>query len=190
MRRIVERLYEQFARYDRPTELWVCEQCAPEWTSAELGRVPLRTLSLMHLEAIHVMSLDDNDFRHFFPRLIELLLLEDSPVFAFSLARLKGRTPSWLPEERDVVRELVDALWDRLLTSFPAGLGYFSDAPTLIDFTFWCDVPLQPYLDRWQELDTPAANEHLADLTEYLGMMREPVDPAVKDQVAEWLRRR
>jgi hypothetical protein len=43
-------------------------------------------------------------------------------------------------------------------------LGYFSDSPTLIDFTYWCDEPLDPHLQRWQSLTTAAAAEHLADL--------------------------
>ena len=49
---------------------------------------------------------------------------------------------------------------------------------------------LQPYLDRWGDLNTTAAAAHLADLADYLGMMREPVDPAVKDEVQAWLAQR
>lgn len=187
---MVERLYAQFANYQCPADLWVCEQCGPEWSSADIRRTPLRSLPLPQLEAVHVMSLDDNDFRYFFPRLVELLLLQDAPVFAFCLDQLKGRTPMWQPAERGLVLDLVDGLWKALLDSFPADLGYFSDAPTLIDFTHWCDVPLQPYLDRWGDLNTTAAAAHLADLADYLGMMREPVDPAVKDEVRAWLAQR
>lgn len=186
---LVERLYEGFAGYECPADLWVCEQCGPEWSSADLRRTPLRSLSLPQLEAVHVMSLEDNAFRHFLPRLVELLLLEGSPVFAFSLAQLRGRTPTWPSAERELVGEFVDGLWTELLASSPANLGYFSDAPTLIDFTYWCDVPLQPYLDRWGNLDTPAAAEHLADLADYMEMMRQPVDPAIRDEVLHWLRR-
>lgn len=187
---IVELLYEQFACFECPAQLWVCEQCGPEWSSADIRRAPLRSLSLLQLEAIHLMSLDDNAFRHFFPRMIELLLIEDSPVFAFSLARLKGRTLTWSPAERELVVQLIDGLWAGLLSSFPADLGYFSDAPTLIDFTHFCDVPLQPYLDRWRNLNTAPAADHLADLAEYMDMMREPVQPAVRDEVLAWLRQR
>jgi hypothetical protein len=187
---MVAPLYERFGNYECPADLWVCEQCGPEWSSADIRGAPLRSLSLLQLEAVHVMSLADNDFRYFFPRLIELLLLQDSPVFAFSLAQLKGRTPGWQPAENDGVRRLVDDLWRALLERFPADLGYFSDAPTLIDFTYWCDIPLRPHLDRWRALKTDAAAAHLADLADYLGMMREPVDPAVKDEVLDWLAQR
>ena len=121
---------------------------------------------------------------------MEVLLREKSPMFAFSLAKLKGRTPTWPPAERELVGEFVDGLWTELLASSPAELGYFSDAPTLIDFTYWCDVPLQPYLARWTELTTPAAVEHLADLADHMDMMRQPVDPAITEQVLHWLGRR
>ena len=73
---MLERLYAAFAHYRLPADLEVCEQCGPEWTVQDIRSTPLRSLSLLQLEAIHLMSLDDNDFRHFFPRLIELLLAD------------------------------------------------------------------------------------------------------------------
>lgn len=66
-----------------------------------------------------MMSLDDNDFRHLFPRLIEALLEEFGPVFAFQLASLRGRTPHWPAAEFAVVHHLVDALWNELLDASP-----------------------------------------------------------------------
>ena len=86
--------------------------------------------------------------------------------------------------------DFVDGLWKALLDSFPADLGYFSDAPTLIDFTHWCDVPAALSRSLGRSGTTTAAAAHLADLADYLGMMREPVDPAVKDEVQAWLAQR
>jgi len=166
----------------------VCEQCGPEWTARDIRSTPLRSLSLPQLEAIHLMSLDDNAFRYFVPRLIDLLLGEKAPVFAFDLARLRVRVPTWPEPERAAVHDLVDALWHDLLASFPAELGYFSDSPTLIDFTYWCDEPLDPRLQRWQSLTTTAAAEHLADLLEYISYIGEPNEPAVKPLILQWLR--
>lgn len=185
---IVDRLYETFDAYPLPSDLAVCPQCGPEWSEADIRRIPLHSLSLPQLEAVHVMSLDDNAFRHFFPRLIQLLLNEQSPVFAFDLSRLKGRVPSWPTAETAVVTALVDDLWSGLLKGFPANLGYFSDGPTLIDFTYWCDRPLRPQLDRWLALDTEPAALHLADLVEYVFTIGEPAEPAVMPTVLEWLR--
>lgn len=187
---IVAELYRHFARYPFPARSEVCEQCGPEWTVADIRRTPLREISLLQLEALHVMSLDDNDFRHFFPRMIEALLSEFGPVFAFSLASLRGRTPQWPDAEAALVRRLVDTLWTELLGTFPAQLGYFSDAPTLIDFTYWCDAPVPEYLQHWQRLETRPAAEHLADLVDYVYTIGEPEEPAVKPVITEWLRQR
>jgi hypothetical protein len=82
----VERNYRQFAAYPCPADLWVCEQCGPQWSAADIRATPLRSLSLPQLVAVHVMSLDDNALRRFFPRLMELMLQTPSPVFDFRLA--------------------------------------------------------------------------------------------------------
>lgn len=184
---IVDELYRYFARYPLPARIEVCEDCGPEWSAEDIRGTPLREISLLQLEALHVMSLDDNDFRHFFPRLIDALLSEFGPVFAFSLASLRGRTQQWPTDEGALVRRLVDTLWTELLGAFPARLGYFSDSPTLIDFTYWCDAPVGEYLQRWQRLETQPATEHLADLVDCVYTIGEPAEPAVKPVVAEWL---
>lgn len=188
MHAVIGRLYETFARYRLPDGLQVCEQCGPEWTAADFRTTALRSLTLAQLEAVHVMSLDDNGFRYFFPRLVELLASQPSPVFAFDLARLKGRVPSWPAPESAAVTALLDDLWRCLLADSPADLGYFSDTPTLIDFTYWCDGALQRYLDSWLSLDTEPAALHLADLVEYIFTVGEPEEPAVKPVVLDWLR--
>jgi hypothetical protein len=87
---MLELLYTAFACYRLPDDLQVCEQCGPEWTAQDIRSSPLRSLSLLQLEAIHLMSLDDNGFRHFFRRSIELLLTDPAPVFAFDLGPTAG----------------------------------------------------------------------------------------------------
>jgi hypothetical protein len=181
-------LYTTFARYPLPGELEVCAQCGPEWSAGDIRRTPLRALSLPQLEALHVMSLSDDHFRHFFPRLIELLLDETAPVFAFNLRSLRERVPTWPAVEQQAVSGLTDDLWQHLLARHPADLGYFSDGPTLIDFTYWSGQPLQPHLDRWSAVGTVAAAQHLGDVVDAAFTMREPFEPAVKEQVLGWLR--
>jgi hypothetical protein len=90
----VEESYRRFAGYSLPANLWVCEQCGPEWTAESIRATPLRSVSLPQLTAVHVMSLDDDSLRHFFPRLMELMLNTPAPVFDFRLADLKFRLPS------------------------------------------------------------------------------------------------
>src|SRR6185369_13268205 len=91
----IERTYDRFAEYPAPAQLWVCPQCGPEWSAEDIRTTSLRSLSLAQLVAIHLMSLDDDSLRHFFPRLMELLLQTASPVFDFRLTDLKDRSPGW-----------------------------------------------------------------------------------------------
>jgi hypothetical protein len=65
------------------------------------------------------MSLGDDALRYFFPRLMELMLQTPSPVFDFRLADLKDRLPAWQPQEEASVRELADAIWSEMLTTYP-----------------------------------------------------------------------
>ncbi|MGY4654164.1 hypothetical protein [Mycobacterium sp. URHB0021] len=44
-----------------------CPQCGPEWSAEDIRSAPLRSLNLAQLVAIHLMSLDDDSLRHFFP---------------------------------------------------------------------------------------------------------------------------
>ncbi|MCV7302728.1 hypothetical protein H7J93_24185 [Mycobacterium barrassiae] len=153
----VELIYERFARYRFPANISVCEQCGPEWTSESIRATPLRSVSQPQLIAVHVMSLDDDSLRHFFPRLIEVMLQTDAPVFDFRLADLKARLPQWEPDERQTVVNLAEAVWSELLGSYPCDLGYFSDAPSAVDFLDWCGLDLRAHLDFLTTVEMPSA---------------------------------
>ena len=105
-----------------------CEQCGPEWSAGDIRDTPLRSLSLPQLVAVHVMSLGADALRYFFPRLMELMLQTPSPVLDFRL-------------EEASVRELADAIWSEMLTTYPLPLGYFSDCPSTLDLLDWCGQP-------------------------------------------------
>jgi hypothetical protein len=180
----VEAVYRQFAGYSRPVDVWVCEQCGPEWSADDIRAVPLRSVSLPQLVAVHVMSLDDDALRHFFPRLMELMLQTPSPVFDFRLSDIKDRLPRWLPAERAAVGALADAVWSELLARYPLALGYFSDCPSALDLLDWCGLPLRCHLDS---LLTDDAARHLADLVDAVFTTREPFESASRTMVLDWL---
>jgi hypothetical protein len=98
--------------------------CGPEWSAEQICSTPLRSVSFAQLSAVHVMSLDDDGLRYFFPRLVELLLVEPSPWFDFRLSDLKGRLPAWRPAERAVVRQFVVAVWRGRLRTYPPSQSY------------------------------------------------------------------
>lgn len=183
----VDLIYERFARYPLPANVWVCEQCAPERTAAALQATPLKSLTLPQLGAIHVMTLDDDALRHFFPRLMELMLGTSEPVFDFRLSDLASRLPGWQPDERVAVQELSEAVWQQLLDEYPCGLGYFSDCPSALDFLTWCDLDLVAHLDHLTAAGTQAAAQHLADLVDAVCTQRDPFESASKATVLKWL---
>jgi hypothetical protein len=184
---VIDDIYAEFGGYRCPADLWVCEQCGPQWTAEDVRSTPLRSVSLPQLDAIHVMSLQDDGFRYFFPRLMDLLLLEPGPHFEFRLSELKSRLPRWRPTESGATRRLVEAIWGELLSNYPASLGYFSDSPTLLSFTDWCDMPLGPLLDQWHSTPTLPSARHLAELVDHMFTTRDPFDDALRTVLLAWV---
>lgn len=101
----------------------------------------LKSVSLPQLCAVHVMTLDNDSLRHFFPRLMELVLSTSEPVFDFRLSDLQERLPSWQPDEQATVRELADAVWGQ----------------SALDFVVWCDLDPITRLDSLTTAGTQAA---------------------------------
>lgn len=157
--------YRVFGDYPFPARLWICPQCAPNRSAAELARTPLRALSFADLDAVHVMSLDDDALRHFFPRLIELLLVTPAPVFDFRAADVKTRIAGWSAGERAAVAVLAEAVWSELIEAYPpAPLGYCSDCPSALELLDWAGLPWEPHLDELLASEREAAARHLAEL--------------------------
>src|ERR1700759_4072681 len=123
----VARLYDVFGGYPAPRSPSICAQCAPELTAAQFARTPLRSLTFAHLAAVHVMSVDDDALRHYFPRLMELLLRTPAPVLDFRVAEVKARLAGWTVSERVAAAHFAEAVWTELVGTYPAELGYFSD---------------------------------------------------------------
>jgi hypothetical protein len=187
VRESIEVLYQQFARYPSPANIWVCDQCGPEWTEESIRATPLRVVSLRQLTAVHVMALDDDSLRHFFPRLMELMLHTHAPVFDFRLADVALRLPRWQPDEQRAVRTLARAVWSDLLNCYPCELGYFSDCASALDLVEWCGLDLRMQLDLLTTTETVSAARHLADLVEAIFTMRHPLESASTTAVLDWL---
>jgi hypothetical protein len=185
----LEYVYDVFDRYPAPERPWICTQCAPDLTAADLARTPLREMSFAHLDAVHVMSLDDDALRHYLPRLAELLLRTPAPVFDFRPAELKQRIGGWPEPERAAVRQLAEAVWAELPDAHPAALGYFADCPSALDFLDWCRLPLVSHLDALHDAPGTAAALHLGDLVDAVYTRRDPFESASATTVLEWIGR-
>ena len=184
----VAQIYRQFAEYPCPTSPWVCEQCGPEWSSDDIRATPLGELTLPQLVAVHVMAVDDNALRYYFPRLMELILATQAPVFDFRMSDLSQRLPGWQPEESATVRRLAEAVWAELVDSYPPALGYFSDIPTALDLLVWCGLPVVDSLDVLRANRGLPAALHLADLVDAVFSNRDPFESASRTTVVEWMR--
>jgi hypothetical protein len=185
----VATLYAVFAVRQAPAEPWVCPQCAPELTAADVSATELSALTFEQLTAIHVMALDDEALRHYFPRLMELLLVTPAPVFDFPVAEVKARVASWTSAELAVTAELADAVWAELLTTYPLKLGYFSDCPSALDLLDWCGLSPTPRLDQLITSDLLPAARHLAALVDAVFTSAKPFETASKAAVVEWIGR-
>lgn len=183
----VERLYESFRGYAMPDDLWVCAQCGPQWTAADIRSTPQRQTSLDQLVAVHVMSLDDDALRHFVPRLLEVMQQTPAPVFDFRLADLKDRLPDWRPEEVAAVTDWAGAVWTELLAHYPADLGYFSDVVSALDLLDWCGLPLTRHLDQLCAADGVPPARHLADVVDAVLTVTAPFESAPKSAVLAWV---
>ena len=183
----IDRVYDAFAGYPAPRPS-ICDQCAPGLTADEFDAIGLRSLSFSHLGGVHVMSLDDDALRFYVPRLAELLLRTPAAVFDFRPGELKQRMVGWPAAERGVIRQLAQAVWAELPSSYPADLGYFSDCPSAVDFLDWCELPLKPALSELVAAGGEAAARHVADLVDAVFTRRDPFETASATAVLESVR--
>jgi hypothetical protein len=184
----LEQIYDRFGRYPYPDDVQVCPQCGPEWSARDMRSTPLRALSLPQLVAVHVMSLDDDALRHFFPRLMDLLLCTSSPVFDFRVSDLQEHLTRWLPDEVSAVTDLAEALWSEVLDRYPLERGYFSDCVSAIDLLAWCGMPVAEHLDRLRAASSTAAARHIADLVDAVFTGSVQFESDSRTAVLEWVR--
>jgi hypothetical protein len=155
----ITELYGVFGQYPRPEELEVCPLCAAAHVDpARLAGADLRDWSDADLVAIHVLSLPDDELRHFLPRVFEVLLGEQWSAFEFGLSGLKGRTTDWPPAERDAIDNMLKMAWEELLSTYPAAIGYVSAATDLLELADELDLSIASFLDIADQRSSTAAD--------------------------------
>ena len=165
----VENLYKAFARYPLRKHVEGCPCCVHEHDKRTLESKPLRRLSAADLGryAFKAMTTwgDRDDFRHFLPRIFELLVSNggigaDEEVVLGKLAL--GEWQQWDEKERSALRTFFRAGWNSLLTE---------SRPNIEPDSWLCGLgkaneDLQPYLNAWMGVRTKSAYEHLAKFLE------------------------
>lgn len=105
-----------------------------------------------------------DDFRHYVPRILDLLVTDRLPRDAdpeIVLGKLNvAAWSTWPRPQREAVAQLLRAYWIRCLATYP---GPRPIEDTLCALAQAVD-DLTPLLEHWSALPTPAAARHLLDL--------------------------
>ena len=164
----IEGLYAAFSDYSLAQRIAGCPCCVSDADESILHRKPLRELTAEDLcryafKALTTWGTED-DFRHFLPRLLELVTEKDGIACEIDLAVLFGKLyyakwNNWLQPERTAVRRYLTALWLFVL-SVPI------EAVTMDEYLCalgQVEDDLSPYLTAWQNLQTEEAINHLVE---------------------------
>jgi hypothetical protein len=177
----------------------------PPCCSAEherfLASQPLRQLTAddLHEYAARAMTTvgSADDFKHFLPRLFELLAIDGEREFQVEslLGKLAyGQWNHWPQREHKAVESFLRALWKDLLSRHP----YTMEADTLLCGIGNAMDDLSPYLVEWAKHEHPAASLHLADFILANEISNHPRPPGLRNpfwqgretqggQVLRWL---
>jgi hypothetical protein len=166
----VENLYTAFSRYPLRKHVEGCPCCVNEADKNRLESKPLRQLTSSDLGryAFKAMTTwgDKNDFRHFLPRIFELLVSDegvgwDKEVILGKLALAEWK--NWSEEEQAAVRDYLRSGWDLLLLQSQP----IVDPDSWLCGTSIAGEDLTPYLDDWTNSRTTNGYDHLMTFVEW-----------------------
>lgn len=197
LRAAVERLYSVFAAYPLHTLMESCPHCVDAAEQRKLGEQPLRFLSPDTLSRYAFKALTTwgtpKDFKHFLPRLFELLAIDPTWIDAEVLiGKLDlARWTDWPPAEQETVQEYLSALWQATLGQTSGRLR----SDECLRAIGRAASDLYPYLLKWRQ-DT--SSEALCQLADFVldnqdslwgtGMVRRAgLLPHQRTQVSRWL---
>jgi hypothetical protein len=111
--------------------------------------------------ARHALSTwgDDREFRHYLPRLCELLTI--APHWtdaALLIGKLHPDWQNWPEDERSAVVQFLNSLWDWAIRSSPDTIA----ARDVLRGSGLAGLDLSPFLDCWHRADTHASAVQLA----------------------------
>ncbi len=166
----IENLYSAFEAYPLRSDTGPCPCCHGPEDERALHHRPLRELSAKELQTYTFSALytwgDENDFRHFLPRIFELLVIDSAALGNIDPEAIFRKLPYaswqlWPKAERDAITSFVRAAWS-------AALRTVADDPNAGEIVEWlCSIAqfeddLSPYLDQWLADSSKAASWNLA----------------------------
>jgi hypothetical protein len=202
LRSAIEGLYAAFAAYPLRDDTNACTCCHNPEDEKQIHKSPLRELTAKDMEQFATDALfvwgEVDDFRHFLPRIFELVVMHgqafvDQPIVFNKLRH--GEWRYWPETEQAAVECFFQALWTCVLSQEPR--EYYGD-----EIEDWlCGIAqaasdLSPYLNRWLTLETENARLNLARFlaeTDFLNTSRHGTAfwgerAELFGQVATWVR--
>ena len=168
----IEALYHVFGRYPLVQHVEGCSCCVSASDEDRLHIKSLRNITAdeLHRYAFKAMTTwgTTEDFKHFLPRLFELVTAEESITDEIDAEVLFGKLTyakwlRWPLQEQKAVKDYLDALWLFLLSLPP-------DVVTLDGFV--CAYgqavdDLAPYLEVWANTTTAFSPRHYFDFLDW-----------------------
>lgn len=159
----VQNLYETFGCYPLQKHVDGCPCCVHESDKIALESKPLRLLSQADVGRYAFKAMTTwggkDDFRHFLPRILELLVTKeglgcDEEVVLGKLALANWK--EWPEQEQSALREYFRSVWRSLL---------FDPVPTIEPDSWICGLgrageDLRPYLEAWLKAGVASAGKH------------------------------
>ena len=171
LRQSLENLYAVFRDYPLRADTDACSCCHTKRQEQMLHLRPLRELRVAELrdyafDALYTWGTEE-DFKHFLPRLLELVVATNSPTYEYiDPPALFKKLPyaswwSWPDPEKTAVDAFLRATWDSAVRTPAEELDCFG-----ID-DWLCSVAqvfedLFPFFAAWLEVDTETAYRNLA----------------------------
>lgn len=171
----IDTLYRVFRRYELRNNTDPCPCCHSTQAELAVHHKPVNKLSSRDLhqyamDAIYTWGTGD-DFKHFLPRLFELLVT-DSEEFVDAASVFSKLTyeswcstswRTWPNPEQSAVSDYFRAVWNAVLISDPMDLR-FDGAHGWIEAIAQAEHDLSRYLDCWLKLESPNAHRSLASM--------------------------
>lgn len=160
----IENLYAVFARYLLRHSMDCCPHCTSDDDLPPLQADPLRELSADSLERFSFKAMttwgDADDFRHFLPRLLELVARDDALDFDLLTSKLNyGNWRTWPTEQQTAIEQYTMVLWQAILRAAPYWSRCHTTSEPLLSLDEFLDGvvhlgSIEPYAAFWKQEDT------------------------------------
>lgn len=190
----IESLYTTFARYPFRSTIEGCPCCVSNTDKEKLHTKQLRQLDGEDLSRYASKAMttwgDVDDFKHYLPRIFELLATTDFIVDTFIvLGKLEyGKWESWAIEEQNSIRGFLLAWW----TDVVKNKSYFDKEAFLEIYERTGDM--QVLLDRWEInfVDNSFKNFIEFVFDDYYNLINKQnsfkkMDSVVLDKIINWI---